>query len=89
MPCSHHCVRQNCRERQAGMQLRDREGLAQVLDSTGLSERALARVAGLGHATVNHLLTGRRTGCSSTTAAAIEKALACEPGTLFYRSEAG
>lgn len=66
------------------MQLRDRPGLGNVLDAKGLSERALARKAGLGHATVNHLVTGRRTSCSAATAAAIEKALSCGPGTLFY-----
>ncbi len=65
------------------MQLRSRDALIICLEATGMSERHLARVAGLGHATVNHLITGRRTRCSPATALAIEKALGCEDGTLF------
>lgn len=65
------------------MQLRSREALIICLEASGMSERQLARVAGLGHATVNHLVTGRRTRCSPATALAIEKALGCEEGTLF------
>jgi transcriptional regulator with XRE-family HTH domain len=65
------------------MQLRSREALIVYLEATGMSERQLARVAGLGHATVNHLVTGRRTRCSVATARAIETALGCAPGTLF------
>lgn len=65
------------------MQLRSREALIICLEATGMSERQLARVAGLGHATVNHLITGRRTRCSPATAIAIETALGCELGTLF------
>jgi hypothetical protein len=45
------------------MQLRSRDALVICLEATGMSERQLARVAGLSHATVNHLVTGRRTGC--------------------------
>lgn len=65
------------------MQLRSREALILCLEATGMSERQLARVAGLGHATVNHLVTGRRTRCSLATAIAIETALGCGKGTLF------
>ncbi|HEX8079842.1 MAG TPA: helix-turn-helix transcriptional regulator [Jatrophihabitans sp.] len=65
------------------MQLRSRDALIICLEASGMSERQLARVAGLGHATVNHLVTGRRTRCSPATAGAIEKALGCEVGTLF------
>jgi transcriptional regulator with XRE-family HTH domain len=57
------------------------------LEASGMSERQLARVAGLGHATVNHLVTGRRTRCSLATARAIESALGCAPGTLFEHLE--
>ncbi len=65
------------------MQLRSREALIICLEASGMSERQLARVAGLGHATVNHLVTGRRTRCSPATAIAIETALGCGEGTLF------
>ncbi|HEY0168450.1 MAG TPA: helix-turn-helix transcriptional regulator [Jatrophihabitans sp.] len=65
------------------MQLRSRDALIICLEATGMSERQLARVAGLGHATVNHLVTGRRTRCSPATARAIETALGCGEGTLF------
>jgi plasmid maintenance system antidote protein VapI len=72
------------------MQLRSRDTLIICLEATGMSERQLARVAGLGHATVNHLVTGRRTRCSPATARAIETALGCAPGVLFepqYRAD--
>lgn len=65
------------------MQLRSREALVLCLEATGMSERQLARVAALSHATVNHLITGRRTGCTLATAHAIEAALGVGPGTLF------
>jgi transcriptional regulator with XRE-family HTH domain len=65
------------------MQLRSRDALVICLEATGMSERQLARVAGLSHATVNHLITGRRTGCTLATARAIETALGVGPGTLF------
>jgi len=65
------------------MQLRSRKVLAECLQLTGLSERELARAAGLGHATVNHLLTGRRDGCSLGTARAIEQVFEIEAGGLF------
>ncbi len=54
------------------MQLRSRDALVICLEATGMSERQLARMAGLSHATVNHLITGRRTGCTLATAHAIE-----------------
>ncbi len=65
------------------MQLRSRDALIICLEASGMSERQLARVATLGHATVNHLVTGRRTRCSLATARAIEAALDCPAGTLF------
>jgi len=65
------------------MQLRSRQALIQCLEISGVSERELARRAGLGHATVNHLLTGRRTSCSLATARAIERALEVSEGALF------
>ncbi|HEX8094750.1 helix-turn-helix domain-containing protein [Jatrophihabitans sp.] len=70
------------------MQLRSREALIICLEATGMSERLLARVAGLSHATVNHLVTGRRTGCTLATARAIETALGVAAGTLFENAEA-
>lgn len=69
------------------MQLRSREALIICLEATGMSERQLARVATLGHATVNHLITGRRTRCSLATARAIEAALGCPAGTLFQATD--
>jgi plasmid maintenance system antidote protein VapI len=65
------------------MQLRSRQTLVDFLEVTGLSERQLARAAGLGHATVNHLFTGRRTTCSLATARAIERVFNLGPGVLF------
>ncbi len=65
------------------MQLRSRQTLIDFLDASGLSERQLARAAGLGHATVNHLFTGRRTTCSLGTARAIERVFDCAGGVLF------
>jgi transcriptional regulator with XRE-family HTH domain len=72
----------------SAVQLRSREALVICLEATGMSERELARVAGLSHSTVNHLVTGRRTSCSSTTARAIENALGCGEGSLFGPSPA-
>ncbi len=65
------------------MMLRSRETLVECLELSGLSERELARAAPLGHATVNHLVTGRRSSCSLTTAIAIERVFDVSPGTLF------
>jgi transcriptional regulator with XRE-family HTH domain len=69
------------------VQLRSRDALIVCLEATGMSERQLARVAGLGHATVNHLVTGRRTRCSLATARAIETALGCSAGMLFEETQ--
>ena len=68
------------------MRIRDLTTLRAYLRLLGWSERALAERAGVGHATVNHLLSGRRSRCSPSTARAIERALACPPG-LFFESE--
>lgn len=65
------------------MQLRDRDTLRAYLRLLHLSERQLSARAGIGHATLNHLLNGRRAQCSRRTAAAIESALRCPPGLFF------
>jgi transcriptional regulator with XRE-family HTH domain len=65
------------------MRVRDPVALRAYLRLLGLSERGLAMRAGVGHATVNHLLSGRRASCTRRTAAAIEAALACPPGVFF------
>jgi lambda repressor-like predicted transcriptional regulator len=66
-----------------GMRLRNRDVLVACLELVGISERELARRAGLSHSTVNHLLTGRRTSCSQATARAIERVLDLRDGELF------
>jgi transcriptional regulator with XRE-family HTH domain len=71
------------------MRLRDRQLLAQLVEGTGLSERELARQAGLGHATLNHLLTARRESCSVATALALSSALLCPPTVLFMAEHPG
>jgi transcriptional regulator with XRE-family HTH domain len=65
------------------MRVRDPGALRAYLRLLGMSERALAARAGVGHATVNHLVSGRRTTCTRQTARAIEAALACPPGLFF------
>lgn len=65
------------------MRLLSRHRLRKYLDLLELSERELARQAGLGHATVNFLVTGHRTTCTKDTARAIETALDVECGDLF------
>jgi DNA-binding transcriptional regulator YdaS (Cro superfamily) len=65
------------------MRLRSRAVLVQCLVLAQLSERELARRAGLSHSTVNHLCTGRRNTCSRASATAIERALNLEEGKLF------
>jgi transcriptional regulator with XRE-family HTH domain len=65
------------------MQVRDRRTLRAYLRLRGLSERGLAVRAGVGHATVNHLLAGRRDTCSSATAQALEAVLGVPPGVFF------
>jgi transcriptional regulator with XRE-family HTH domain len=66
------------------MQLRDRATLRAYLHLMDMSERGLADRAGLAHATVNHLLSGRRDRCSARTATAIEQALSAPPGLFFH-----
>jgi len=63
--------------------VRDADALRAYLRLLGLSERGLAVRAGVGHATVNHLLSGRRRFCASNTARAIETVLACPRGVFF------
>jgi DNA-binding XRE family transcriptional regulator len=53
-----------------------------------VSEREVARRAGLSHSTVNHLITGRRTTCSLNSAAAIARAVHCPIGALFVAEKA-
>lgn len=65
------------------MRLRDREALRAYLRMLAMSERSLAARAGIGHATLNHLLTGRRVTCTVHTARALELALSCPPGLFF------
>ena len=71
-----------------GMRVRDRDTLRGFVRLSRLSERALAVEAGVGHATVNHLLSGRRDTCSAETARAIERALGCPRGVFFERIDA-
>lgn len=63
--------------------LRDRQTLAEIVSHCGLSERELARQASLGHATINHLLTGRRKSCSVVTAKTIAEVLGVDVSRLF------
>jgi len=65
------------------MRLRSRDALVDLIEEAEISEREVARRAGLGHSTVNHLLTGRRRSCSISTALAIERVFLVRPGTLF------
>lgn len=65
------------------MRIRDPVATRAYLRLLGMSERALAERAGVGHATVNHLLSGRRDRCTARTASAIESALGCPPGLFF------
>jgi len=67
------------------MAMRVRSGTLRILiDSLEISERQVARSAGLSHSTVNHLVTGRRTSCSMKTAAAIAKAIDRPVTEVFY-----
>jgi transcriptional regulator with XRE-family HTH domain len=70
------------------MRVRDHHALRAYLRLIGWSERGLAHRAGIGHATVNHLLSGRRATCSPRTARAIEDALGCPTG-LFFEAAGG
>lgn len=67
--------------------LTSRENLINLLDGLEISERELARRSGLGHATINHLVTGRRSYVRSSTADAIERAFGVESGRLFTAVE--
>ncbi len=67
----------------ASMRLRSRLVLVECLELARVSERELARRAGLSHSTVNHLCTGRRVSCSRASASAIERALELDEGKLF------
>jgi transcriptional regulator with XRE-family HTH domain len=68
--------------------VRDGAALRAYVRLLGMSERSLATKAGIGHATLSHLLSGRRSTCSPRTASAIEAALAC-PAGLFFEAETG
>ena len=70
------------------MQLRNRLVLGAFVDNARMSERELARRAGLSHSTINHLMTGRRTTCSVSTAVAIAQAVQCPIGALFIAEKA-
>jgi len=70
------------------MRLRSRLILIALIDDAGISERELARRAGLSHSTVNHLVTSRRLSSSLPTAIAITKALGCPIGALFIAESA-
>lgn len=72
-----------------GMTLRDADALRSYLRLMSMSERRLARAAGVGHATVNHLLSGRRSTCSADTAKAIESVLECPEGLFFAPTGVG
>lgn len=65
------------------VRLRNRLVLGAFLDNAGLSEREVARRAGLSHSTINHLMTGRRATCTTSTAAAIARVVGCPVGALF------
>lgn len=65
------------------VRVRNADILRDYVRLSGVTHRELARRAGLGHATVNHLLTGRRPSCSPSTAKAIEVALGAMPGVFF------
>jgi plasmid maintenance system antidote protein VapI len=67
------------------MRVRDRDTLRGFVRLLHISERGLAAEAGVGHATVNHLLSGRRETCSPETARAIERVLGCAHGVFFER----
>jgi transcriptional regulator with XRE-family HTH domain len=68
---------------QTEMRVRDLDALRAYIDLLGLSARELAGLAGLGHATVSHLLSGRRSGCARGSAVAIESALGVRSGIFF------
>lgn len=69
------------------MRLTDRRLLRLAMKAKGIrSGSELARLAGLSHQMVNHLLRGAPTGrdtCSIETAEAIERALGVDRGDIF------
>ena len=65
------------------MRLRSRAALVDRLEIGDMSEREVARRAGLGQATVNHLVTGRRDTCRADTALLVEQVLGMPVGSLF------
>jgi transcriptional regulator with XRE-family HTH domain len=69
--------------------VRDGAALRAYVRLLGMSERSLATKAGIGHATLSHLLSGRRSTCSARTASAIEAALPCPRGVFFEPDDAG
>jgi len=71
------------------VRVRDPVAMRSYLRLLGISEREFAERAGIGHATVNHLLSGRRSGCTKRTALAIETALGCPQGLFFEPGSAG
>lgn len=70
------------------MRLRNRLVFAAFVDNAGVSERAVARRAGLSHSTVNHLISGRRVTCSLRTAITIAHAVHCPVEVLFDAEQA-
>jgi DNA-binding XRE family transcriptional regulator len=71
------------------MRLRNRLVLGAFVDNAGMSEREVARRAGLSHSTVNHLITGRRATCTLSTAIAIARTVHCPIGALFIAEREG
>ena len=65
------------------MTLRSRRVLNDYINHNKLSNRGLAKKAGLSPATIDHLRSGRRDSCNLDTATAIEEALGCPPGLIF------
>lgn len=65
------------------VELRSKEDLRDWMEFRELSVRKLAEKAGISHSTVGHLHSGHYARCRPDTAARIEKALNCLPGTLF------
>ncbi len=74
---------QQAQWRRPAMRLRNRLVLCAFVDNADMSEREVARRAGLSHSNVNHLSTGRRASCTLSTALAIAEALECPVGALF------
>ena len=61
----------------------DRKVFRFYLNGSGITERELARRAGVSHSTVNHYVTGRRATCNPETAGKINRALGAAPGDIF------